>query len=111
MAHAGWESWRVLFSVVLATVILTELITTAAVLLFPIAVTAAAQVNADPRPFALAVAITASASFLTPIGYRTKTIVYGLGGYRFTDFARLGLLLALVVPVIALVFVPLFWPL
>jgi di/tricarboxylate transporter len=81
-----------LLGVVVATIVLTEMITNnaAAVLMFPIAFTAAGTVDADPRAFAIAVAVAASASFLTPIGYQTNTIVYGLGGYRFADYPRLG---------------------
>jgi di/tricarboxylate transporter len=88
----------VLLGVVLATVALTELITNnaAAVLLFPIAISTAASLGLDPRPFAVAIAIAASASFLTPIGYQTNTMVWGPGGYRFWDYARLGLPLTLV---------------
>jgi di/tricarboxylate transporter len=82
----------VLFGVVVATVLLTELITNnaAAALMFPIALAAAADLGVDVRPFAIAVAMAASASFLTPIGYQTNTMVYGPGGYRFSDYARLG---------------------
>ena len=82
----------VLAAVVLATVILLAFITNnaAAVLMFPIAVSAAAGLGLDQRTFAIAVAITASASFLTPIAYQTNLMVYGPGGYRFGDYARLG---------------------
>jgi di/tricarboxylate transporter len=92
LADAGGPA-ATLLAVVLATVALTELVTNnaAAALVFPIAVHAAAEVGASPRAFALAVAVAASASFLTPIGYQTNTMVYGPGGYRFGDFARLGL--------------------
>jgi di/tricarboxylate transporter len=81
-----------LAGVVLVTLMLTELITNtaAAILVFPIAVAVATDVGASPRAFAIAVAIAASCSFLTPIGYQTNTMVYGPGGYRFTDYARLG---------------------
>ena len=87
----------VLGGVVLATLLVTQLITNnaAAVLVFPIAVAAARQIGADPRPFALAVAIAASGSFLTPIGYQTNTMIFGPGGYRFGDYVRLGLPLTL----------------
>jgi di/tricarboxylate transporter len=103
----------VLLGVVLATVALTELITNnaAAVLLFPIAISTAASLGLDPRPFAVAIAIAASASFLTPIGYQTNTMVYGPGGYRFTDYARLGLPLTLLVIAVVVIVVPVFWPL
>ncbi|GIW50683.1 MAG: SLC13 family permease [Gemmatimonadales bacterium] len=89
----------VLLGVVLATVALTELITNnaAAVLIFPIAAAAGSAAGLDIRDVALAVAVAASASFLTPIGYQTNTMVYGPGGYRFTDYLRLGLPLTVVV--------------
>ncbi|MBW3604191.1 MAG: SLC13 family permease [Actinobacteria bacterium] len=88
-----------LLGVVVTTIVLTEMITNnaAAVLMFPIAFTAADAANADPRSFAIAVAVAASASFLTPIGYQTNTIVYGLGGYRFADYPRLGFPLTVLV--------------
>lgn len=81
-----------LLGVSLATVGLTAIITNnaAAVLMFPIAVAAATRVGADVKTFGIALAIVASASFLTPIGYQTNTMVYGPGGYRFGDYARLG---------------------
>jgi len=83
----------VLAAIVLATLALTELITNnaAAVLIFPIAIAAAQQIGVEPRAFGIAVALAASMSFLTPIGYQTNTMIYGPGGYRFGDYARLGL--------------------
>ena len=85
--------------IVLATLLLTELITNnaAVVLMFPIAMATAAADALDPRTVALSVAVAASASFLTPIGYQTNTMVYGPGGYRFGDYARLGIPLTLLV--------------
>jgi di/tricarboxylate transporter len=102
-----------LFGVLLATIVVTEMISNnaAAVLLFPIAVTTATQAGLDPRPFAIAVALGASSSFLTPIGYQTNTMVYGIGGYRFADFARLGFPLAILMVICALIFIPLGWSL
>ena len=81
-----------LAAVILATVIITELMSNnaAAVLMFPVAVATAVTLGSDPRPFVIAVTLSASLSFLTPIGYQTNMLVYALGGYRFTDFARLG---------------------
>jgi di/tricarboxylate transporter len=108
----GWGDLGALLAITLATVIVTELITNnaAAVLIFPIATATAANIGADPRPFAIAITIAASASFLTPIGYQTNTMVYGLGGYRFADYARLGLPITLVVILAVVVLVPVFWP-
>ncbi len=82
----------VVFGVVLATAVLTELVTNnaAAVVMFPIAVASAESAGVDVRSMAIAVAVAASSSFLTPIGYQTNTMVYGPGGYRFTDYARAG---------------------
>jgi di/tricarboxylate transporter len=94
LAHGfgAWGRVGVVLGLVTATIVLTELITNnaAAALLFPIALAAAHDLGADPRTFAIAIALAASASFLTPIGYQTNTMVYGLGGYRFADYARLG---------------------
>ncbi|NIP57067.1 MAG: SLC13 family permease, partial [Gemmatimonadetes bacterium] len=103
----GLGTWGALLGLVVATLILTELITNnaAAVLVFPIALEVAAGAGIDPRSAALALAVAASASFLTPIGYQTNTMVYGPGGYRFTDYLRLGLpltiLVCLMLPVLA----------
>ncbi len=101
----------VLLGLVLATVILTELVTNnaAALLMLPIAVSASASTSLDPRGAAIAVAVAASASFLSPIGYQTNMMVYGPGGYRFTDYARLGWVLTLTVVVMTVVLVPLLW--
>ena len=102
-----------LLGVLVGTMCLTELITNnaAAVLMFPVATAAAAQAGLDPRGFAIAVALGASASFLSPIGYQTNTMVYAMGGYRFTDFIRLGLPLTILVVVVAGVVLPIAWPL
>jgi di/tricarboxylate transporter len=97
--------------IALGTMLLTELLTNvaAAALMVPIAIDVAQRVDADPTGFAVAVALAASASFLTPIGYQTNTIVYGLGGYRFTDYWRLGLPMAAITLTTILVVVPLVW--
>jgi len=111
-SFSDFGPYGVLFAVTIATVALTELITNnaAAVLIFPIALASAQVVGADPRPFAIAIAIAASASFLTPIGYQTNTMVYGLGGYRFGDYVRIGLPLTILVVATILLVVPRFWP-
>jgi len=82
----------------------------AAAILFPIVLAAAAAAGYDPRPFVMMVAIAASCSFLTPTAYQTNLMVYGPGGYRFADFARLGAPLQILMCIIATVLVPIAWP-
>lgn len=115
-AAAGWLSATTgggsvhlaLLGLVLTTVIVTEMVTNnaAAALLFPIAVATANELHVDPRPFAIAVAIAASNSFLTPIGYQTNVMVMGPGGYRFGDYARVGFPLTLTTVAAIVLFVP-----
>ena len=109
----GWGAAGGLAGIVLTTVVLISVITNnaAAVLMFPIAMSTAAGLGVNGRPFAIAVAVAASASFLTPIAYQTNIMVYGPGGYRFGDFARLGLPLTAVVVIATVLFVPVIWPL
>jgi di/tricarboxylate transporter len=64
----------------------------------------------DARAFVVAVMFAASASFATPLGYQTNTIVYGAGNYRFRDFVRIGLPLNVIVGVVAVLLIPFFWP-
>jgi di/tricarboxylate transporter len=102
-ALGGLGPTGVLLGLVVATIVLLSVITNnaAAVLMFPIALSAAHTLGLEARPFALAVAVAASASFLTPIAYQTNLMVYGPGGYRFSDYLRLGgVLTLLVVPTI-----------
>ena len=110
-AFDGLGSRGVLLGIVLATILLTELVTNsaAAVLMFPVALSAAAATGLDPRGTAIAVAVSASASFLTPIGYQTNMMVYGPGGYRFLDYARLGAPLTVAVVVIVVLATPELW--
>jgi di/tricarboxylate transporter len=98
-----------LAGVIVATVLLKELITNsaAALLILPLALATAAELGFNPRTFALGVAVAAATPFLTPIGYQTNLMVYGPGGYRFTDYLRLGLPLTLVV----VAMLPILWPL
>ena len=108
---SGYGVTATVLGLVIVTLVLTELVTNnaAAILVFPVALSVASGLGADPRPFAIAVAIAASASFLTPIGYQTNTMVYGPGGYRFSDYARLGLPLTIVVAVMISLLVPRLW--
>ncbi len=95
----------------LATWLLTEMITNnaAAVLIFPIALSLAQSLGVDFMPFAMVMIIAASSSFSTPIGYQTNLMVYGPGGYKFTDFMRIGLPLNLIVASIAVSLIPYIW--
>jgi len=81
----------------------------AVALMVPIALGIAATLGVDPRPFVVASCIAASASFATPIGYQTNTYVYGVGGYRFFDFTKVGLPLNLICFVVTVTVVPMFW--
>jgi di/tricarboxylate transporter len=102
-----------LAAIFLVTVVLTEILTNnaAAALMFPIAVATAAQLGADPRGFVMGVMIAASCGFASPVGYQTHLIVYGPGGYRFTDFVRVGLPLDLLCAVVAVTVIVRVWPL
>ncbi|MDZ7332644.1 MAG: SLC13 family permease [candidate division KSB1 bacterium] len=100
----------ILAGVYFMTSFYTEIITNnaAAALVFPIGFAAADQAGLDPRPFALAVAIGASASFATPIGYQTNLMVYGPGGYKFSDFLKIGIPMNILIGVIAILMIY-FW--
>lgn len=94
----GWGgAFGTVVGVVVATMVLTELITNAAAvaLIFPIAIDIAERSSLDPRLLVMGAAVAGSASFLTPVGYQTNTMVYGPGGYRFTDYLRLGIPMSL----------------
>jgi di/tricarboxylate transporter len=103
----------ILAAILLATMVMTELLSNnaAAALMLPIGLASASSAGLDPRPFAIAVLIGASCSFLTPIGYQTNTMVYGMGGYRFADFSRLGAPLTLLTFVVSLALIPVAFPL
>jgi len=104
--------YGVLAAVVVVTILFTELVTNAgaAAIVFPIAVAAAAELNVDVQPFIMSMMLAASCSFLTPIGYQTNLMVYGPGGYRFTDYLRFGLPMTLIVCAMNVTLSPLIWP-
>jgi di/tricarboxylate transporter len=101
----------VIFCVFLMTTVLTEIVSNnaVAVIMTPIAISLAAALGIDPRPLVVAVMIAASCAFATPIGYQTNTLVYGPGGYRFTDFMRVGIPLNLSMSLLASAVIPMIW--
>ena len=109
----GLQPFLIVWAVFLLTSLLTELVSNnaVAVVMTPVAVGVAAAVGVDPRPLVITVMIAASASFATPIGYQTNTLVYGPGGYSFSDFIRIGLPLNFSIGLLTSLLVPLFWPL
>ncbi|AUH34512.1 SLC13 family permease [Paracoccus tegillarcae] len=104
--------WGLVLSVYLLSMALTETVTNnaVAVIVTPVAITLGNHLGIDPRPLVIAVMMGASASFATPIGYQTNTLVYGPGGYRFTDFIRVGLPLNILMAITASTVIPIFWP-
>lgn len=100
-------------SVYALTSFLTELVTNnaVAVILTPLVIALGTTLGIDPRGLVVAVMMGASASFATPIGYQTNTLVYGPGGYKFSDFLRIGIPMNVLLAVVAAVFIPVFWPL
>jgi len=109
----GLTPWLVVLAIYTLTSFLTELVTNnaVAVILTPIAIGLAHSLGVDPRPLVVAVMMAASASFATPIGYQTNTLVYGPGGYRFTDFLRIGVPLNVIMAITASLVIPFFFPL
>jgi di/tricarboxylate transporter len=98
--------------VYLVTLVLTEVLSNNAVaaLMVPIALGIAAEAGLEARPFIIAVTVAASAAFATPIGYQTNTYIYGIGGYKFRDFVKIGIPLNLLCFAVAMVIVPRVWP-
>ncbi|MGM0812037.1 MAG: SLC13 family permease [Pseudomonadota bacterium] len=108
---AGDDPWMNLLMIYLATALFTALITNnaAAVLVFPIAFAVAGDLGVSPLPFAIAIMMAASASFATPIGYQTNLMVFGPGGYRFSDYLRAGIPMTAVTSMVAILVIPLVW--
>ncbi len=110
---ADLPPWAIVWAVYLLTSILTELVSNnaVAVVVTPIAIGLAQSIGVDPRPLVIAVMVAASAAFSTPIGYQTNMLVYGPGGYRFSDFMKVGIPLNLSTGIISALLIPVIWPL
>ncbi len=96
----------------LLTLVLTEMLSNnaTAVMMIPIVVTLAHEIGVEPRPFIIAAAIAASCAFSMPMGYQTNMMIYGPGGYKFTDYQRVGIPLNLICMVVACTLIPIIWP-
>ncbi len=101
----------VLLLVFVLASLLTEVVTNnaVAVVVAPVAISLGGELGIDPRPLVVAVMLAASCSFATPIGYQTNTLVFIPGGYRFTDYMRLGIPLNVITAVLSALLIPLFW--
>ncbi len=109
---AALPPFLIVWAIYLVTSVLSETINHAvAVVVTPVAIGLAYSIGVDPRPLVIAVMIAASATFATPISYQTNMMVYGPGGYRFTDFLRVGIPLNLSTGIFASLLIPFFWPL
>ncbi|QOC22354.1 SLC13 family permease [Wenzhouxiangella sp. AB-CW3] len=110
---APFGPFAMLSLIYLMTSVMTETMSNNAsvILLTPIAAGLAITLGYDPRPFVVAVMFAGSASFATPIGYQTNTLVYQAGGYRFMDFVRIGLPMNVLMWATATIVIPIFWPL
>ena len=112
IAAAGDGPHAVLAAIYFVTMLFTELMSNnaAAVLLFPIAWQTATDLGVNPMPFVMAVTVAASCGFATPMGYQTNLMIYGPGGYKFSDYLRFGGPLNLLVMAITVLLAPLIWP-
>jgi di/tricarboxylate transporter len=112
IAAAGDGPHAVLAAIYFVTMLFTELMSNnaAAVLIFPIAWQTAADLGVNPMPFVMAVTVAASCGFATPMGYQTNLMIYGPGGYKFSDYLRFGGPLNLLVMAITVLLTPLIWP-
>jgi len=116
-AVAPWLENLGPFAVILAVyfigLVLTEFLSNnaVAVIYTPVAIELALKLGHDPRPFVVAVMFSATLAFATPVGYQTNMMVYGPGGYKFSDFTRVGLPLNIIIMLVASALIPLLWPL
>lgn len=112
LSVANGHPWAALAMIYLVAAVMTELLTNnaAAILIFPFAMATAATLHVNPMPFVIVTMIAASCGFATPLGYATHLMVYGPGGYRFSDFLRIGLPLDFLMGVVAVLVTPLVFP-
>jgi di/tricarboxylate transporter len=112
LGAAGMNPLLALAAVYVFTNVVTEMVSNnaAAVMSFPIAVATAEGLGVSLWPFVVVVMMAASCGFATPIGYQTNLMVYGPGGYRFSDYVRFGLPLNILVGVVTVLLAPVFWP-
>jgi di/tricarboxylate transporter len=103
----------VLMGIFLMTALLTEVMSNAAatVLVVPIAIDAARGLFVNPQTFVMAVVIAAATSFLMPIGHQANVLVFGPGGYRFSDYTKVGVWLNVTIFILVAIFLPIVWPL
>jgi len=109
---ASGNPWGTLAMIYIGTVLVTEAVTNnaAAALMFPLGIQAADQLHVNHFPFVIVVMVAASAGFATPIGYQTNLMVYGPGGYKFSDYVKIGVPLDILIGIIAVLIAPLVWP-
>lgn len=111
MGFSGGDPYMALMAVYVATALLTALVTNnaAAVLMFPVVFALADNLGVDFMPFVVVLMVAASASFATPIGYQTNLMVFGPGGYHFSDFVRMGVPLTVLLGIVCVLVVPMVW--